>query len=72
VVDLIHVCYKFGVRSFGSIQGFNKDDFGYGALDLTGTCTKTSRLSSTTPDRLRYGSGDSSALTARSGDNSGR
>lgn len=32
------LCYRFGVRSFRSIQGFNGDDFGSRALILIGTC----------------------------------
>jgi hypothetical protein len=43
----VYVCYKFGVKSFGLIQGFNGEDFVSRALVLRGTCTKTSRLPST-------------------------
>jgi hypothetical protein len=37
VVDLVYVFYKFGIRSFGSIQEVNDDDFGSRALVLRGT-----------------------------------
>jgi hypothetical protein len=67
----VYVCYKFDVRSFRSIQGFNGDDIGSGAPVLS-THAKTYRLSSTTLDRLRQGSGDNGASTARSGGSSGR
>jgi hypothetical protein len=33
----VSICYKFDVRSFKLIQGFNGDDFGFGALVLRGT-----------------------------------
>jgi hypothetical protein len=37
-----HVCYKFSITNFVSIQVFNGGDFGFGALVLRGMCTKTS------------------------------
>jgi hypothetical protein len=36
------MCYMFGVRRFGSIQGFKGDDFDPEAVVISGTCTKTS------------------------------
>jgi hypothetical protein len=35
----VYACYKFSVRSFGSIQGFKGDDFSSRLLVLRGTCT---------------------------------
>jgi hypothetical protein len=52
---------RFGVRCFKSVQGFNGDDSGSRVLVLRGTCTKTSRLLSTSQD----GSGKGAATTAR-------
>ena len=63
----VYVTVIFGVRFFRSIQGFKGDDCGFGALVHREKWTKTSRLSSTRPDRLRCGVGDNSACAARSG-----
>jgi hypothetical protein len=49
------VCNRFGVISFESVQEFNGDDFGFGALVFSSMCMKTSRLSSTTSDRSGKG-----------------
>jgi hypothetical protein len=47
VVDFV-LCYRFDVRKFGLIHGFNCDDFSSRALILRGTHMKTFQLSSIT------------------------
>lgn len=63
---------RFGLRFFGSIQGFNIDDRGSEALIFMGHMHEDFRLSSTRSGRLQYSSSDSSASAARSGGDSGR